>query len=76
MSFSIPMLIPVIVGVVIGVSCRRLYTKIRERSADQQARSLFQMRQQRIQERRALLRDDVRIVGAVDVDSRDEILRG
>lgn len=76
MSLSIPMLIPMIVGVLIGVSCRRLYVKIRERAVDQQSKALFQMRQQRLQEHRASLRQNMRAVDAEFVDDHSEMLRG
>ncbi len=76
MSFSLPMLIPMIVGVVIGVTCRRLYAKIRERAAAQQAKTLFQMHQQRLEERPASFRLNMGTVDSAFVDNHDEILRG
>ena len=70
------MLIPMIVGVLIGVSCRRLYVKIRERAADQQSKCLLQMREQRLQERHAFLGQNMATIDAEFVDNGSETLRG
>ncbi len=71
MPFSLPMLIPLILGVVAGVTCGRLYTKIRQRAADRQAEALVQLREARLEERRAALRQS-RETGELAYDGGDD----
>jgi type II secretory pathway pseudopilin PulG len=75
MPFSLPMLIPMIIGVVGGVTCSRLYRKYRQTAADRQAKALIQLRQERLEAHRASFNQYLATGEVMSVSNDDEILR-
>jgi len=75
MPFTLPMLIPIFVGVVFGVTAQYLFVYIRQTLAARQAQKMRQLQEERIEKHRAALSQYKSIAQTSFSESNDDIIR-
>ncbi len=76
MSFSLPMLIPMIIGVVSGVAGRRLFVYVEQMLTQRSAQSRQEQHQQRLTERHEARTPMMAAIELAYITNNDDPLRG